>query len=171
MTRANSVFALFYFTAKFRTRQSPTTILYCPFGETAQKVFTTSAKVITVFEGRNGMRIAVASDGLNVSMHSGRCASYMCYTVERGVITECQNLPNPCLPPAATAELLASLGIDLFFANTIDPNIERELEKANIEVVVGMDGSARESVEQFITDMMNGSAAFDDEADLQLSGK
>ena len=63
------------------------------------------------------------------------------------------------------------MGIDLFFANTIDPNIERELEKAGIEVVVGMSGSARESVEQFITDMMNGSAAFDDEADLQVFSK
>ncbi|MEY8562900.1 NifB/NifX family molybdenum-iron cluster-binding protein [Eggerthellaceae bacterium 3-80] len=115
------------------------------------------------------MRIAVASDGLNVSVHSGRCASYMCYTVERGVITECQNLPNPCLPPASTAELLASLGIDLFFANTIDPNIRQALEQSGIEVVSGMHGSARESVECFITDMMNGSTAFEDEADYQLS--
>ncbi len=111
------------------------------------------------------MRIAVASDGLNVSVHSGRCASYMCYTVERGVITECQNLPNPCLPPASTAELLASLGIDLFFVSTVDPNIQRALEQSGIEVVSGMSGSARESVEHFITDMMNGSTVFEDETD------
>ena len=45
------------------------------------------------------MRIAVASNGLDVSTHGGRCTDYTCYTVTRGVIAQCQNFPNPCLPP------------------------------------------------------------------------
>ena len=38
------------------------------------------------------MRIAVASEGLEVAPRFRQCASYMCYRVERGIIVECQNL-------------------------------------------------------------------------------
>ena len=40
------------------------------------------------------MRIAVASQGLDVASKVLRCASYMCYRVDRGMIVDCQNMPN-----------------------------------------------------------------------------
>ena len=46
------------------------------------------------------MRIAVASQGLDVASKVLRCASYMCYRVDRGMIVDCQNMPNLSLPPS-----------------------------------------------------------------------
>ena len=46
------------------------------------------------------MRIAVASEGLAVSPYFGHCASFTCYRIERGIIVECQNMPNPHQTPA-----------------------------------------------------------------------
>ena len=53
------------------------------------------------------MRIAVASEGLAVSPYFGHCASFTCYRIERGIIVECQNMPNPHQTPARIAAVLA----------------------------------------------------------------
>ena len=58
------------------------------------------------------MRIAVASEGLEVAPRFRQCASYMCYRVERGIIVECQNLPNPGLAAPKLVALLVEMGVD-----------------------------------------------------------
>ena len=56
------------------------------------------------------MRIAVASEGLNVSPSFGQCSSFTCYTIDRGMIVECQNTPNPRLPLRQLASMLGKQG-------------------------------------------------------------
>ncbi len=55
------------------------------------------------------MRIAVASEGLKVSPVFGKCASFTCYRIERGVIVECQNMPNPLFPRTVLPPFCTSL--------------------------------------------------------------
>ncbi|HIY84094.1 MAG TPA: dinitrogenase iron-molybdenum cofactor biosynthesis protein [Candidatus Rubneribacter avistercoris] len=107
------------------------------------------------------MRIAVASNGLDVSTHGGRCTDYTCYTVTRGVIAQCQNFPNPCLPPAATASLLNRLGVDVLIAHTLDPSIQSALEQSGVETVTGAIGTARSAAEEFLADMLAGRGSFE----------
>ena len=57
------------------------------------------------------MRIAVASEGLAVSPYFGHCASFTCYRIERGIIVECQNMPNPHQTPARIAAVLRELDV------------------------------------------------------------
>lgn len=109
------------------------------------------------------MRIAVTSDDLNVSTSLGRCASYMCYTVDCGVITQCQNFPNPNLPPAPTAHLLQNLGVDLVISNTIESNIEKALVDGGLEVIKGATGTARGAVENYLSELLSGSDEFQSE--------
>ena len=54
------------------------------------------------------MRIAVASEGLAVSPYFGHCASFTCYRIERGIIVECQNMPNLIRPLPASPRCCAS---------------------------------------------------------------
>ncbi len=102
------------------------------------------------------MRIAVTSDELNVSTSLSRCASYMCYTVDYGVITQCQNFPNPNLPPKPTAHLLQNLGVDLVLSNTIESNLEKELIDGGVEVIKGVTGTARGAVEHYLSELLSG---------------
>ena len=106
------------------------------------------------------MRIAVTSDELNVSTSLGRCASYTCYTVDRGIITQCQNFPNPNLPPAPTAHLLQNLGVDLVISNTIESSIEEALVKGGVEVVKGATGTARNAVDTYLSELLSGKDEF-----------
>ncbi len=111
------------------------------------------------------MRIAVASDDLNVSANVGRCTSYMCYTVDRGVITQCQNFPNPCLPPASTATLLHNLGVDLLLSTSLEEPVHRALQEGGVEVVTGATGTARSAVESYLVRWLLDRDALDSEGE------
>ena len=69
------------------------------------------------------MRIAVASEGLEVAPRFRQCASYMCYRVDRGIIVECQNLPNPGLAAPKLVALLVEMGVDTLIVCGCDTNI------------------------------------------------
>lgn len=102
------------------------------------------------------MRIAVASDGLDVSLHGNRCESYMCYTVDRGIITECQNTPNPCLSPKLTADLFKQLDVNVFIVHVLDPSFRSAFESAGIDVVAGAFGSTHRATENYLASMFMG---------------
>lgn len=115
------------------------------------------------------MKIAVASDGLDVSLHGSRCASYTCYTVERGVIRTCQNTPNPCLAPEFAAKYLRDLGIDVFIATEVDPETKKALKHEGIEVAKSSPGPTKKAVEAYLTRLFSGEDPASDENDLTLS--
>ena len=118
------------------------------------------------------MRIAVASLGLNVAERFERAESYTCYLVERGIITECQNFPNPQVPYSEIAKMLLSIDASVIIVGAIPIDIARVFCQANIEVVAGASGSAREVVEQYLTRTLIGidEMCRDDEGELVAQG-
>lgn len=102
------------------------------------------------------MRIAVASEGLEVSQNFARCTSYMCYTVSRGVIVECQNTPNPNLPLDKLVPLLRDVGVNVLLVGAIDYETANVFCCADIEVIAGVKGSAREAVKAYLTNTLTG---------------
>ena len=88
------------------------------------------------------MRIAVASEGLDVAPLFRSTVSFMCYTVKRGIITECQNMPNPKLPIDELVELFKELEIDVMIVGRIEYEFANRLCRAGIEVVAGACGNA-----------------------------
>lgn len=102
------------------------------------------------------MRIAVASDGLEVAPYFASTTSFMCYTVTRGIITECQNMPNPALPLEQLVELFLELGIDVLIVGRIEYNIANRLCRASIEVVAGANGNAADVARGYLTKTLTG---------------
>ena len=94
------------------------------------------------------MRIAVASQGLDVASKVLRCASYMCYRVDRGMIVDCQNMPNLSLPPAQLATLMKDLGVTVMLAQTV--------EQAGIEVEAGSTGTASGAARTYLAHTLAG---------------
>lgn len=102
------------------------------------------------------MRIAVASQGLDVAARFEQCESFMCYTVNHGIIAECQNMPNLGLPYQDLAKLLGDLDVCALIVGAIPFDIARVFCSADIEVVAGAQGSARTVVEQYLTKTLIG---------------
>ncbi len=102
------------------------------------------------------MKIAVACDGLSVSTHAARCDSYMCYSIEKGIIKECRNLPNMGVTSHEGAQLVKDLGFDALISGGIDMDMANELCDANIEVVAGVSGSPLEVVQAYLNHTLMG---------------
>ena len=100
------------------------------------------------------MRIAVASQGLDVASKVLRCASYMCYRVDRGMIVDCQNMPNLSLPPAQLAT--KALGVTVMLAQTVEPSARAALEQAGIEVEAGSTGTASGAARTYLAHTLAG---------------
>ncbi len=110
------------------------------------------------------MRIAVASQGLDVAPWFLHCSSYMCYRVERGLITDCHNMPNLSMSSQQTAHLMHDLGITVVLANNMEGSAKTALEAAGIEVVEGMSGTASAAARQYVTNTLAGT-----ESDLEMA--
>ncbi len=105
------------------------------------------------------MKMAVACDGLRISSHAVHCSSFMFYTVRRGIIVECQNLPNPGLPANETVSLLQNLDIDVLITGGIDMDFANMLCHSGIEVIAGVSGTAREVAEAHLSRTLIGATA------------
>ena len=110
------------------------------------------------------MRIAVASEGLEVAPVFGRCSSLTCYRVERGVIVECQNTPaNPLLSASHLASLMRELDVRVLIAGTIERDAAEALRAADIEVIPNKDGTARHAAEDYLAHTLIGADEADEE--------
>ncbi len=110
------------------------------------------------------MRIAVASQGLDVAPWFLHCSSYMCYRVEKGLITDCHNMPNLSMSSQQTAHLMHDLGITVVLANNLEGSAKQALQEAGIETVEGMNGTASAAARQYVTRTLTGT-----EYDLEMA--
>ena len=102
------------------------------------------------------MRIAVASEGLNVSPYFERCTDYTCYTITYGIITECQNIPNSGLSVSRVARLMNDLGVDTVISGKIEDKTKQTLQNNNIEIFAEASGTARSAVEAYLAQTFAG---------------
>ena len=114
------------------------------------------------------MRIAIACEGLRVAPRYEYCESYMCYTVDHGVIVDCQNMPSPGVNYHELASTLHEIGVRVLIVGEIDESVADLYCDNDIEVIAGAHGDARHLAEQYLTDKLTGVDELcrdDDEAD------
>ena len=102
------------------------------------------------------MRIAVASEGLEVASCFSQAISCMCYTVDKGIIVGRQNMPNPGLATQKLVTLLSEMHVDVLIAGTIEQSVANMFCHAGIEVIAGAQGSAREVAQAYVTRTLTG---------------
>lgn len=109
------------------------------------------------------MRIAVASKGLGVSPTFGHCASFTCYKIERGVITECQNMPNPLIPANQLAAMFRELDVSVLLVGLIEREVADSLRAVGIDVISNQSGTARGAAQTYLARTLTGA---DDELEI-----
>ncbi|MCL2889068.1 MAG: hypothetical protein FWE65_01450 [Eggerthellaceae bacterium] len=97
------------------------------------------------------MKIAVASEGLEVCSYFENCTNYNCFTVENGTITDYRNLPIQSLQDGKAAAVLCELGIDTVIVGCIGENSTAVLAEFGLAVFAGAIGDAKEAVNAYIT--------------------
>jgi len=112
------------------------------------------------------MRIAVASDGLEIAPCFSQCLNFNYYTTKSYEIVESQNIPAQGLSGAEYAKLMDSIGVDTLICGSIPSAAREAFEKHGIGIVAGAQGNALKATEYYVAnraqEVIDGS---DDEAE------
>lgn len=102
------------------------------------------------------MKVAVACRGLEVAPYFLQATDFMCYNVDRGIITGSRNLSSADFPAEKYEDLLHLLGADTVIVGFIEYNLANRLCKSGIEVVAGATGSACDVVRAYVSHTLSG---------------
>ena len=95
------------------------------------------------------MRIAVASEGLDVSSHFGCCTNFNFYQVENGELVDSRNLPSQGHLCGSQANFLRQIEVKVLLCGTIS-EIDAESMKAAGTVVQGAKGRAITAADNYL---------------------
>ncbi len=96
------------------------------------------------------VRIAVASEGESVTGHFGHCSNFNLYDAENGEITADKSVPNPGHKPGFLPNYLNDLGVNVIISGGMGGGAVDIFNEKDIEVIVGITGSAREAAERYL---------------------
>jgi len=96
------------------------------------------------------MKIAIASDGKNVSGHFGFCEGFMIYEVEEGQSLKKDFLANPGHKPGFLPVFLKEKDTNVIIAGGMGGTAQDLFRENQIDVVVGAQGLCDDVIQQFI---------------------
>lgn len=108
------------------------------------------AKIIENSEEKEIMRIAIASEGKDVTEHFGHCVTFLIYDVENGKIVKEESLPNPGHKPGFLPNYLADRGVNVIISGGMGGGAVDIFNERNVEVIVGASGDAKIAVEKYL---------------------
>ena len=98
------------------------------------------------------MRIAVASEGLDVSSHFSCCTNFNYYKIENGEMVDSRNLPSQGHLCGSQANFLRQIDVKILIFGANSKKENESMENAGIKVVAGTSGRAFEVVEKYLKD-------------------
>ncbi|HJJ42228.1 MAG TPA: NifB/NifX family molybdenum-iron cluster-binding protein [Methanocorpusculum sp.] len=96
------------------------------------------------------MKIAVATEYEDVSGHFGHCESFTIFETENGKIVSSDKIPNPGHRPGFLPHFLGDRGVKVIIAGGMGGGAVDIFNERDIEVVVGVQGNAKEAVEKYL---------------------
>ncbi|MCP5102881.1 MAG: dinitrogenase iron-molybdenum cofactor [bacterium] len=100
------------------------------------------------------MKIAIATDGAQVSAHFGRCGAYTIFDVdmEAKEVTGKTLVDTPGHQPGMLPGFLNEMGADIVIAGGMGPRAQNLFKGFNIDPIIGVSGD----VDNVILDFVNG---------------
>lgn len=112
------------------------------------------------------MRIAVASEGLNVSSHFSCCTNFNYYKVQNGTLADSRNLPSQGHLCGSQANFLRQIDVKVLLCGSISKRDVERMNNAGITVVSGVSGRAIDAAFAYLKDHKQD---FPDTTELQAS--
>lgn len=105
------------------------------------------------------MKIAVASEGTNVSQHFGHCMGFDIFEVEDKKIISEKMTPNPGHKPGFLPNFLNDMGVKVIITGGIGGGAIEIFEEKKIEVVAGAEGNCKTAVENYLNGSLKNSGS------------
>ena len=102
------------------------------------------------------MKIAISTDGSQVSAHFGRCPSFTAISVENGELKQKEELSNPGHSPGAIPEFLHGHGVDTIVAGGMGQRAQIIFDEYGIQTIVGVSGNIEDVISQLCAGTLTG---------------
>ncbi|MBU0574438.1 MAG: NifB/NifX family molybdenum-iron cluster-binding protein [Candidatus Margulisiibacteriota bacterium] len=96
------------------------------------------------------MKIAISTDGDNVSQHFGRCPEFTLVEVDNGELKGKEVIPNPGHHPGFLPQFLRSKGVQRIVAGGMGARAQQLFAEHGIDTVLGISGSVDKVIEQVL---------------------
>lgn len=96
------------------------------------------------------MKIAVASEGMEVTRHFGHCRNYNIYQTENGEIVKMEEVENPGHKPGFLPRFLNDLGVKTIISGGMGGKAVEIFNSNDIEVIIGAEGGSDENVKRYL---------------------
>lgn len=96
------------------------------------------------------MKIAISTDGGQVSGHFGRCPEYTIYEVEDNNIVKKEVIPNPGHQPGFLPQYLGDRGVSYIITGGMGPRAQQLFKAKNIKTVIGASGNVDFVIDEFL---------------------
>ena len=104
-------------------------------------------------------RIAVASDGKDVSQHFGYCEGFTLAVIEGNQVSKVEFEPNPGHKPGFLPKFLAGKGVEVIISGGMGGNAINIFNDNNIDVITGASGNVSKVIDDYIKgDLTSGSS-------------
>lgn len=106
------------------------------------------------------MRIAISTDGGNVSAHFGRCPSFTIVDIENGRVSSREEIPNPGHHPGFLPDFMHKRGVKIIVAGGMGQRAVQLFNEKGIEGMVGVSGPIDDVVNGFISGTIRSGESF-----------
>lgn len=96
------------------------------------------------------MKIAVASEGNQVTEHFGHCEGFLTFEAENDKIIGGAMVPNPGHRPGFLPNFLNDMGVNVIISGGMGEGAIDIFNEKNIEVIVGASGDAKTAAEAYL---------------------
>jgi len=108
------------------------------------------------------MRIAISTDGTQVSPHFGRCPAFTLVDVESGRLIGRQMIPNPGHQPGFIPRFLHEKEVNVIVTGGMGARAQDIFQELGMETVLGVSGNVDEVIERFLAGTLTGGASLCD---------
>lgn len=102
------------------------------------------------------MRIAISTDGANVSAHFGRCPSFTIIETENGKLIKKELISNPGHSTGYLPQFLHDRGVSCIISGGMGRRASGLFAEKGIQTIVGIDGKIDEVVDKIIKGTLEG---------------
>jgi len=102
------------------------------------------------------MRIAISTDGDNVSAHFGRCPTFTVVDVKDGKVVKKDSVKNPGHEPGFIPQFLHERGVECIVAGGMGMRAAGFFEEFGIQAIVGISGRIDEVIEKLAQGKLEG---------------
>jgi len=94
------------------------------------------------------MKIAISTDGDEVSPHFGRCPQFTIIEIEENKLLDKKVIENPGHHPDYLPQYLGKLGVDRIIAGGMGVRAKGQFNRKSIETILGVSGKIDEIIDK-----------------------